>query len=116
MKKNKKSFNAAKAAELKVKYSLKDSTIIRWEKLGYIPKKYLQESGFLINGHNLKDCRNLIGKSQQEVVEEIQQEQDVVITTISLSQWENGKNEPRTIYKNVLRKYYETRVTTGESN
>lgn len=110
MKKDKKSYNSAKAAELKAKYGLKDSTIERWEKSGNIPKKYLQESVFTINGHNLKDCRILADKSQQQVVEEIQNEQGVTITTISLSQWENGKNQPRVIYQNVLKKYYETRI------
>jgi hypothetical protein len=104
------------AKVLTEKYSLKASTLERWQKQNFIPDKYGEEktSSFKICGLTLKECRTKLGKDSTEVIEDILKKTGFRITNTSFSQWENGVVEPRQNYKNILTTYYERELQEKE--
>lgn len=95
------------ALSLISKYGIKLATIERWQKEGKMPKRYFEKKEiFMINGKTILQHRVNSGLSQIQFIISFNQRFNMDLTSVSLSNWENGKGMPRKAYQNLLIQYY----------
>ena len=95
------------ALSLISKNGIKLATIERWQKEGVMPKRYFEEKKiFKVDGKSILQHRVNSGKSQTQFISLFNERFNMDLTSVSLSNWENGKGMPRKAYQNLLIQYY----------
>lgn len=100
-------YDQKRALTLISKFGIKLATIERWQKEGRMPKRYFEaKEVFALGGTTILQLRINSGVSQTKFVELFNERFNTGLTSVSMSNWENGKGIPNKAYQSLLGQFY----------